>query len=72
MATRMYNPPHPGEMLQDTVLAGGRISVTEFARKLDVSRVALSRVVNARAAVSADMALRLQSRSDQRNTLIEQ
>lgn len=59
MVTRMYNPPHPGEVLQDTVLAEGRISVTEFARKLGVSRVALSRVVNGRAAVSADMALRL-------------
>lgn len=46
-------------MLQDTVLAEGRISVSEFARKLGVSRVALSRVVNSRAAVSADMALRL-------------
>jgi addiction module HigA family antidote len=55
----MYNPPHPGEVLQDTVLAEGRISVSEFARKLGVSRVALSRVVNGRAAVSADMALRL-------------
>ena len=59
MTTRMFNPPHPGEVLQDTVLAGGRISVSEFARKLGVSRVALSRVVNRRAAVSADMALRL-------------
>ena len=59
MATRMYNPPHPGEVLQDTVLADGRISVSEFARKLGVSRVALSRVVNGRAAISADMALRL-------------
>jgi addiction module HigA family antidote len=58
-ATRMYNPPHPGEVLQDTVLAKGRISVSELARKLGVSRVALSRVVNGRAAVSADMALRL-------------
>ncbi len=57
--TRMYNPPHPGEVLQDTVLAEGRITVSEFAKKLGVSRVALSRVVNARAAVSADMALRL-------------
>ena len=57
--TRMYTPPHPGEVLQDTVLAEGRISVSEFARKLGVSRVALSRVVNGRAAVSADMALRL-------------
>jgi len=59
MATRMHNPPHPGEVLQDTVLAEGRISVSEFARKLGVSRVALSRVANGRAAVSADMALRL-------------
>ncbi len=58
-ATRMHNPPHPGEVLQDTVLAEGGISVSEFARKLDVSRVALSRVINGRAAVSADMALRL-------------
>ncbi len=56
MATRMHNPPHPGEVLQDTVLA--EISVSEFARSLKVSRVALSRVVNGRAAVSADMALR--------------
>ena len=58
MTTRMHNPPHPGEVLQDTVLAEGRISVSEFARNLGVSRVALSRVVNGRAAVSADMALR--------------
>ena len=59
MSTRMHNPPHPGEILQDTVLAEGRISVSYFARKLGVSRVALSRVINGRAAISADMALRL-------------
>ena len=59
MSTRMHNPPHPGEVLQDTVLAEGRISVSELAAKLGVSRVALSRVVNGKAAVSADMALRL-------------
>ena len=57
-ATRMHNPPHPGEILQDTVLGEDGISVSEFAKKLGVSRVALSRVVNGRAAVSADMALR--------------
>jgi antitoxin HigA-1 len=56
---RMHNPPHPGEILRDTVLGESGLSVTEFARRLGVSRVALSRVVNARAAVSADMALRL-------------
>src|SRR6266851_5956000 len=57
--TRMHNPPHPGEVLQDTVLGEAGLSVSEFAKKLGVSRVALSRVVNGRAAVSADMALRL-------------
>ena len=59
MIKRMHNPPHPGEVLRDTVLGAGGLSVSEFARKLRVSRVALSRVVNGRAAVSADMALRL-------------
>jgi addiction module HigA family antidote len=55
----MYDPPHPGEVLADTVLAAGGLTVSEFARRLGVSRVALSRVVNGRAAISADMALRL-------------
>jgi addiction module HigA family antidote len=55
--SKMHNPPHPGEVLRDTVLA--EMSVSEFARRLGVSRVALSRVVNGRAAVSAEMAIRL-------------
>jgi addiction module HigA family antidote len=54
---RMHNPAHPGEVLQDTVLA--EMTVTEFAKRLGVSRVALSRVVNGRAAVSAELAIRL-------------
>ncbi len=58
--TRMHNPPHPGEILADTVLReDGGITVTEFAKRLGVSRVALSRVVNGRAAVSAELAIRL-------------
>jgi antitoxin HigA-1 len=58
--TRMHNPPHPGEVLQDTVLsASGGLTVTQFAKLLGVSRVALSRVVNGRAAVSAELAIRL-------------
>ncbi len=57
---RMHNPPHPGEILQDTVLReDGGITVTEFAKRLGVSRVALSRVVNGKAAVSAELAIRL-------------
>lgn len=55
----MHNPPHPGEVLADTVLGPDGTTVSEFARRLGVSRVALSRVVNGRAAISADMALRL-------------
>jgi antitoxin HigA-1 len=58
--TRMHKPPHPGAVLQDTVLrTDGGMTVTAFARRLGVSRVALSRVVNARAAVSAELAIRL-------------
>ena len=58
--TRMHNPPHPGEILADTVLReDGGLTVTEFAKRLGVSRVALSRVVNRRAAVSAELAIRL-------------
>jgi addiction module HigA family antidote len=54
----MHNPPHPGEVLQDAVL-GADLTVTEFAKRLRVSRVALSRVLNGRAAVSAELAIRL-------------
>ena len=56
---QMYNPPHPGEVLRDGVFADTGISVTDFARRLGVTRVALSRVLNCRAGISADMALRL-------------
>ena len=55
--SKMHNPPHPGEVLRDTVLS--EITVTEFARRLGVSRVMLSRVITGRAAVSAEMAIRL-------------
>jgi antitoxin HigA-1 len=58
--TRMHNPPHPGEVLADTVLRQeGGMTVSEFTKRLGVSRVALSRVVNGRAAVSAELAIRL-------------
>jgi addiction module HigA family antidote len=56
----MFNPPHPGEVLQETVLnENSGLSVTEFAKRLGVSRVALSRVINGGAAVSAELAIRL-------------
>lgn len=55
----MFNPPHPGEALRDDVMPALGLSMTEAADALDVSRAALSRVVNGRAAVSPEMALRL-------------
>jgi len=53
---RMYNPAHPGRILANYLQ--GR-SVTEVARHLGVTRPALSRVLNGKAGISADMALRL-------------
>ena len=53
---RMYNPPHPGEVLRDYL---GDTGVTDAARHLGVTRVALSRVLNGGAGISVDMALRL-------------
>ena len=57
----MFNPPHPGLTLRDDVLPALGLTVTEAAGQLDVSRVALSRVLNGRAAISPDMALRLEA-----------
>ena len=56
----MFNPPHPGLILRDTVLReDGGISVKEFAEKLGMTRTAISRVVNGKAAVSPELAIRL-------------
>jgi antitoxin HigA-1 len=53
--TRVHSPPHPGEVLADTVVRkDGGLTVTEFAKRL-----AVSRVVHGRAAVSAELAIRL-------------
>jgi addiction module HigA family antidote len=57
---RMFNPPHPGEVLRDGVFDGANITVTEFAERIGMSRVALSRVLHGAAAVSPDLALRLE------------
>ncbi len=53
---RMHNPAHPGKILANYL--EGR-TVTEVAQHLGVTRPALSRVLNGKAGISADMALRL-------------
>ena len=57
----MFNPPHPGSILKEDVLPELGIGVTEAAIQLGVSRVALSRIINGRAGISADMAIRLET-----------
>ena len=58
---KMYNPPHPGLTLRDDVLPALGLSITEAAAQLDVARVTLSRVLNGRAAISPEMALRIEA-----------
>ncbi len=53
---RMHNPPHPGKVVREFL---GDIDVTTAAKHLQVSRAALSRVLNGKAGISADMSLRL-------------
>lgn len=56
----MTNPPHPGSLLRDEVVEALGYNVTQAAELLGLSRVALSRVLNGRAAISTDLALRLE------------
>ncbi|TNG95717.1 HigA family addiction module antidote protein [Pasteurellaceae bacterium USgator11] len=55
----MYNPPHPAEVIRDDILPELGLSVTEAAKQLGINRVTLSRLLNGKAAISAEMALRL-------------
>ena len=56
----MHNPAHPGEILKELVIEPLGLTVTEAASRLGVSRRYLSRVLHARSAVTAEMALRLE------------
>lgn len=56
---KMHNPPHPGEVLRDLCLAPLGLTVTGAAQALDVSRKTLSAILNGRAGISPEMAVRL-------------
>lgn len=58
---RMYNPPHPGETLKEDILPALGLTVTEAAQQLGVTRTALSRVLNGNAAISTEMARRIEA-----------
>ena len=57
----MNNPPHPGALLREDVIAPLGLAVTEASERLGMSRVALSRVLNGRAGISPDLAIRLET-----------
>jgi addiction module HigA family antidote len=59
MAMQMHNPPHPGEILRGLCLEPLSLSVTDAAKALGVSRKTLSAVLNGRAGISPEMAVRL-------------
>jgi len=56
---RMHNPPHPGEIIKSLCLEPLGISVTAAAKALHVSRKTLSAILNGRAGISPEMAVRL-------------
>ena len=54
----MHNPAHPGEILQE-YLHGLKLTVSDMAKHVKVSRVSMSRILHGKAGISADMSLRL-------------
>lgn len=61
---KMYNPPHPGEVLRELCLEPLGLSVTRAAEALGVSRKTLSAILNERAGISPEMAIRLSKAFD--------
>ena len=55
----MINAPHPGEILREEFLVPSRLSITQLAKALGVSRKNLSEIINEKTGISAEMALRL-------------
>jgi antitoxin HigA-1 len=55
----MHNPPHPGGIVRRQCLEALDLSVTEAAKGLGVTRQALSDLINGKAGISIDMAIRL-------------
>jgi addiction module HigA family antidote len=55
----MHNPPHPGEIIKELCLEPLELSVTAAAEALGVSRKTLSSIINGKAGISPEMAVRL-------------
>ena len=57
---RMFNPPHPGEILAELWLEPLKLTLTQAAKNLNVIRKTVSALVNEKTAISPKMALRLE------------
>lgn len=57
---RMLNPPHPGDFIRTEVIAPNGLSIKAAAKALGVSRPTLSNLLNGKADLSGDMALRIE------------
>ena len=55
----MHNPPHPGEIIKELCLEPLGVSITEASEALGVSRKTLSSIINGKAGISPEMAVRL-------------
>ncbi|CAE6697877.1 Antitoxin HigA [Paraburkholderia aspalathi] len=58
--SRIFNPPHPGETLREDILPALGLNVTQAAEQLGVTRATFSRVLHEHAAISPEMALRIE------------
>ncbi|WP_419810866.1 HigA family addiction module antitoxin [Bacterioplanoides sp.] len=56
----MFNPSHPGEILKELIIESLNLTITDAASHLDISRKTLSKVLNARGAITPEMAVRLE------------
>jgi addiction module HigA family antidote len=55
----MHNPPHPGEHIRHDCIEPLGLTITEAAKALGVTRQALNNLVNGKAGISPEMAIRL-------------
>ena len=55
----MYNPPHPGEIIKGLWLEPAKISITDAAKALAISRKTLSKIINGNGNLTPEMAVRL-------------
>lgn len=56
---KMYNPPHPGEIIKVLWLDPMGVSITDAAQAMGVSRKTLSKIINGKARVTPEIAVRL-------------